>query len=89
MNPEKTDYTPIKQLLYRRLTESGWCDQVRMLVRLKLKENRNISVNELVESSLPKARGIVPAAIKREMLQKLKDEILRDSGYYDAEGNPS
>lgn len=27
--------------------------------------------------------GLVPAAIKREMLQKLKDEILTEAGYYD------
>ena len=44
-------------MLYRRLTESGWCDQVRMLVRLRLKENKSVSLNELIDSTLPKARG--------------------------------
>ncbi|XKL60731.1 hypothetical protein PGB90_007788 [Kerria lacca] len=81
----RADYTSIKYLLYKRLTESGWCDQVRMLIRLRLKESENSSLNDLIDSTLPKARNLVPTAIKREMLQKLKDDILHEAGYYDIE----
>ena len=47
----------IKHLLYKRLSESGWCDQVRMMVRLKLRANDDLTLDELIDSTLPKARG--------------------------------
>lgn len=56
-----------------RLTECGWSDQVRLLCRdLVRDESGNINVEKIVQNVTPKARNLVPDAVKKELLQKIK-----------------
>lgn len=71
-------------LLRRRLQESGWCDQVRLQAREILKEKGpNTSLDQLLEELLPQGRAIVPSSIKKELLLKVKDGLMRSAGIDD------
>lgn len=63
----------LKDLLRQRLTECGWSDQVRLMCRDVVKEEAgNINVDKIVQHVTPKARSLVPDAVKKELLQKIK-----------------
>lgn len=75
------DYDRYKILLRRRLQESGWCDQVKLQAREILKEKgTNISLDQLLEELLPYGRATVPSSIKKELLLKVKEGLLRAAG---------
>ncbi|ENN76212.1 enhancer of yellow 2 transcription factor [Dendroctonus ponderosae] len=67
------------ELVHTRLVESGWRDQVRLACRQLLTESgsSNISsVDELISTVTPKARSMVPDAVKRELLHEIEMILL-------------
>ncbi|ALC48852.1 e-y-2 [Drosophila busckii] len=69
------DRVKIKDLLCNRLTECGWRDEVRLLCRNILLEkggNNSTSVEQMISEVTPKARTLVPDAVKKELLMKIR-----------------
>ncbi|EDV46031.1 enhancer of yellow 2 transcription factor [Drosophila erecta] len=69
------DRSKIKDLLCSRLTECGWRDEVRLMCRNILLEkgtNNSFTVEQLITEVTPKARTLVPDAIKKELLMKIR-----------------
>ncbi|EDW62443.1 enhancer of yellow 2 transcription factor [Drosophila novamexicana] len=70
------DRSKIKDLLCNRLTECGWRDEVRLLCRNILLEKSNssngVTVEQLIAEVTPKARTLVPDAVKKELLMKIR-----------------
>ncbi|KAG5883159.1 hypothetical protein JTB14_033410 [Gonioctena quinquepunctata] len=65
----------VTELVQTRLIESGWRDQVRLACRKAILENgeKHIpTVDELITQITPKARSLVPDAVKRELLHELE-----------------
>ncbi|XP_050307211.1 enhancer of yellow 2 transcription factor-like [Anthonomus grandis grandis] len=65
----------VRELVHTRLVESGWRDQVKLAIRTALAENsRNQvpTVDELITTVTPKARAMVPDAVKRELLHEIE-----------------
>ncbi|XP_046680849.1 enhancer of yellow 2 transcription factor-like [Homalodisca vitripennis] len=77
------DYEKYKILLKRRLQESGWCDQIRLQAKEIVKEKGSMSVDQLVEELLPQGRASVPSAIKKELLLKVKEGLMKTAGIED------
>ncbi|XP_065348262.1 transcription and mRNA export factor ENY2-like [Cloeon dipterum] len=63
-----------KELLRLRLTECGWRDQVKLLCRDAIKQGNveEMTVDQLNNEVTPKARQLVPDAVKIELLTKIK-----------------
>ncbi|XP_059479269.1 transcription and mRNA export factor ENY2-like [Neocloeon triangulifer] len=63
-----------KELLRMRLTECGWRDQVKLLCRDAIKQGNveEMTVDQLNAEVTPKARTLVPDAVKIELLTKIK-----------------
>eukprot|EP00099_Drosophila_melanogaster_P015937 NP_524846.1 enhancer of yellow 2 [Drosophila melanogaster] len=69
------DRSKIKDLLCSRLTECGWRDEVRLMCRNILMEkgtNNSFTVEQLIAEVTPKARTLVPDAVKKELLMKIR-----------------
>ncbi|KAH8384982.1 hypothetical protein KR093_004297 [Drosophila rubida] len=69
------DRSKIKDLLCNRLTECGWRDEVRLLCRNILLDktgNNSVTVEQLIAEVTPKARTLVPDAVKKELLMKIR-----------------
>ncbi|XP_030382302.1 enhancer of yellow 2 transcription factor isoform X2 [Scaptodrosophila lebanonensis] len=69
------DRSKIKDLLCNRLIECGWRDEVRLLCRNILLEkggNNSITVEQLITEVTPKARTLVPDAVKMDLLMKIR-----------------
>jgi len=65
----------VTELVHTRLVESGWRDQVRLACRKAIMDNSSTSiptVDELISIVTPKARAIVPDAVKRELLHDIE-----------------
>lgn len=62
----------VTELVQTRLIESGWTDQVKLACRNAILEKRNPTVDELITEITPKARAMVPDAVKRELLRELE-----------------
>ncbi|XP_023019503.1 enhancer of yellow 2 transcription factor [Leptinotarsa decemlineata] len=76
----------VTELVQTRLIESGWRDQVRLACRKAIMENgeKHIpTVDELIAQVTPKARSLVPDAVKRELLHELEVILVNvdKSGY--------
>lgn len=68
-------------MLHVRLNECGWCDKVRLLCReVVSEESGNISVDSIVQTVTPQARQMVPDAVKKELLQKIKGLLASREG---------
>lgn len=70
-----------KELLLRRLTECGWRDQVRMLVRdfIMKNDSSKVTINMLITNITPLARALVPETVKKEMIQEIKARLRSES----------
>ncbi|EIE20401.1 hypothetical protein COCSUDRAFT_57549 [Coccomyxa subellipsoidea C-169] len=68
----------LKQLLWDRLEECGWRDEVEAHAReIMLAEgNANLAVSDLVKALRPRGRAAVPDDVKAELLAKLRAEIV-------------
>lgn len=67
-------------MVHTRLVESGWRDQVKLACRKLLTDNNNANVptvDELIGLVTPKARSLVPDAVKRELLHEI--ELIMDN----------
>lgn len=64
----------LKELLRQRLVESGWRDQLKAECKKIVQEKGvdKITVEELVSQITPKGRSLVPDAVKKELLQKIR-----------------
>ncbi|CAG9853707.1 unnamed protein product [Phyllotreta striolata] len=65
----------VTELVQTRLIESGWRDQVKLACRKAILENGDKhvpTVDELITQITPKARSMVPDAVKRELLHELE-----------------
>lgn len=74
----------VTELVQTRLIESGWRDQVRLSCRKAITESDKVpSVDELIATVTPKARSMVPDAVKKELLHELELILvnLDKSGY--------
>ena len=67
----------LKELLRRRLVECGWRDQVKIICKEIIKENgTDITYDALLAAVTSKARSLVPDTVKKELLQKIKNQLL-------------
>ncbi|CAH1104738.1 unnamed protein product [Psylliodes chrysocephalus] len=65
----------VTELVQTRLIESGWRDQVKLACRKAILESGDKHVptaDELIAQITPKARSMVPDAVKRELLHELE-----------------
>ena len=69
----------MKELLRRRLVECGWRDQVRIICKEVIREQfkkQEPPFATLLTMVTPKARSLVPDAVKKELLQKIKNQLI-------------
>ena len=64
----------LKTLLRAKLEECGWRDELKKYCKevIKNKGLEKITVEELVQEITPRGRATVPAAIKAELLQRIR-----------------
>ncbi|KYQ48008.1 hypothetical protein ALC60_12968 [Trachymyrmex zeteki] len=71
------DRDGLKELLRRRLVECGWRDQVKLISKEIIKEHgHDISYDTLLSTVTSRARTLVPDSVKKELLQKIKNQLL-------------
>ncbi|KAH0955105.1 hypothetical protein HN011_007031 [Eciton burchellii] len=71
------DRDGLKELLRRRLVECGWRDEVKLISRELIKEHgQDITYDALLSTVTTKARSIVPDSVKKELLQKIKTQLM-------------
>lgn len=76
----------VTELVHTRLVESGWRDQVKLACRKLLTDSNNANVptvDELIGLVTPKARSLVPDAVKGELLHEIEliMENIEKEGY--------
>lgn len=73
------NYDIINKLLKLQLYESGWFDKVGQIASRELQEsldeNKNVSFDELFSFVKPRAEEIVPANVKEDVVEKLKEYL--------------
>ncbi|KAI4494319.1 hypothetical protein M0802_009002 [Mischocyttarus mexicanus] len=70
-------YEGLKELLRRRLVECGWRDQVKLICKEMIKEHgHDITYDTLLSTVTSKARTLVPDSVKKELLQKIKNQLV-------------
>lgn len=68
-------------MLCNRLAECGWRDEVRLMCRNIIKEKGvNVKLDQLIAEVTPKARSVVPDAVKKELLMKIKAILAAQEG---------
>ncbi|XP_058804918.1 transcription and mRNA export factor ENY2-like [Phymastichus coffea] len=71
------DRDGLKELLRRRLVECGWRDEVKLICKEIIKENgQDITYDALLAMVTQRARSRVPDIVKKELLQKIKTQLL-------------
>ncbi|XP_033227686.1 transcription and mRNA export factor ENY2 [Belonocnema kinseyi] len=71
------DRDGLKELLRRRLVECGWRDQVKIICKDTIKDNGpDITYDALLSTVTTRARSLVPDTVKKELLQKIKNQLL-------------
>ncbi len=65
----------LKEHLRARLVECGWRDQLRVEAKEVVRERglERVRLEDLVRDITPKGRALVPDAVKRELLAKIKE----------------
>lgn len=67
----------LKELLRRRLVECGWRDQVKLISKELIKEHgHDITYDTLLSAVTTRARTLVPDSVKKELLQKIKNQLM-------------
>ena len=76
----------LKHAITQRLVQTGWRDRVKdqCFSILASKRGRQISIEQLISEVTPFARSIVPATVKSELLESVKDasRAVQDSKNY-------
>ncbi|XP_017876426.1 transcription and mRNA export factor ENY2 [Ceratina calcarata] len=71
------DRDGLKELLRRRLVECGWRDQVKLICKELIKEQgQDVTYDKLLSMVTSKARTLVPDSVKKELLQKIKNQLI-------------
>ncbi|XP_014488018.1 PREDICTED: transcription and mRNA export factor ENY2 isoform X1 [Dinoponera quadriceps] len=71
------DRDGLKELLRRRLVECGWRDQVKLISKELIKEHgHDITYEMLLSTVTTKARALVPDSVKKELLQKIRNQLI-------------
>ncbi|XP_008560437.1 transcription and mRNA export factor ENY2 [Microplitis mediator] len=71
------DRDGLKELLRRRLVECGWRDQVKIICKELIKEKgHDITYDNMLTTVTSRARSLVPDSVKKELLQKIKSQLL-------------
>ncbi|XP_074112777.1 enhancer of yellow 2 [Cotesia typhae] len=71
------DRDGLKELLRRRLVECGWRDQVKIICKELIKEKGNdITYDSMLSTVTSRARTLVPDSVKKELLQKIKSQLM-------------
>lgn len=71
------DRDVLKELLRLRLVECGWRDQVKIICKDLIKENgQDIAYDTLLSTVTSRARSLVPDSVKKELLQKIKTQLM-------------
>ncbi|XP_043275561.1 transcription and mRNA export factor ENY2 [Venturia canescens] len=71
------DRDGLKELLRRRLVECGWRDQVKIICKELVKEHGpDVNYDTLLAMATSRARSLVPDSVKKELLQKIKSQLL-------------
>ncbi|CAF3328361.1 unnamed protein product [Rotaria socialis] len=76
---ESGEREQMKQLLRQRLMEYEWRDQMKAYCKdiVKQKDLENITVDQLIQEITPKGRALVPDSIKKEMLNRLQQYLVK------------
>jgi Transcription factor e(y)2. len=70
------NYDIINKQLKLQLYESGWFDKVSQLTNQELQENNNgTNFDQLFAFVRPRAEELVPATVKEDILEKIKDYL--------------
>eukprot|EP01098_Paradermamoeba_levis_P012846 TRINITY_DN5715_c0_g1_i1.p1 TRINITY_DN5715_c0_g1~~TRINITY_DN5715_c0_g1_i1.p1 ORF type:complete len:124 (-),score=48.25 TRINITY_DN5715_c0_g1_i1:9-326(-) len=71
----------LKDMLRTKLVECGWRDEMKNYCKetVKSKGVENITVDEIVNEVLPRGRAQVPAAIKTELLTRIRKFLAANS----------
>ncbi|XP_066157441.1 enhancer of yellow 2 transcription factor-like [Euwallacea fornicatus] len=66
----------VTELVHTRLVESGWREQVQLACRKAVADSNSSNsvptIDELITIVTPKARALVPDAVKRELLHEIE-----------------
>lgn len=61
----------------RRLVECGWRDQVKIICKEIIKEKgHEVTYDAMLGTVTSRARSLVPDSVKKELLQKIKSQLL-------------
>ncbi|XP_066591289.1 transcription and mRNA export factor ENY2-like [Prorops nasuta] len=67
----------LKELLRRRLVECGWRDRVKLICKEIVKKHGNdVTYDSLLCEVTTRARTMVPDSVKKELLQKIKNQLM-------------
>uniref|UniRef100_A0A8C6FDU4 Transcription and mRNA export factor ENY2 n=1 Tax=Monodon monoceros TaxID=40151 RepID=A0A8C6FDU4_MONMO len=71
---EKLEKENSSELLRAKLIECGWKDQLKAHCKEVIKEKglEHVTVDDLVAEVTPKGRALVPASVKKELLQRTR-----------------
>ncbi|KAL5021977.1 hypothetical protein ScPMuIL_001132 [Solemya velum] len=71
----------LMELLRTRLIECGWRDQLKQHCKdiVKQKGLEHITVDDLVAEITPKGRALVPDNVKKELLQRIRTFLSKQS----------
>jgi enhancer of yellow 2 transcription factor len=71
----QSEVEKVKHAVMQRLIQTGWRDRVKdqCFSVLASKRGRQISVEQLISEVTPFARNIVPATVKSELLESVRD----------------
>ncbi len=71
----------LKEHLRARLIECGWRDQLKLEAKEVVREKglERLKLEDLVQDITPKGRALVPDAVKRELLAKIKDFLAQQT----------
>ena len=71
----------LKHAVMQRLVQTGWRDKVKdhCFSVLSSKRGRQVSVEQLISEVTPFARSCVPAAVKSELLETVRETFNRNA----------
>lgn len=68
-------YDVISKQLKLKLYEAGWFDEVTQVANQELQEHKDANFDRLYATVRPKAEEMVPAALKEEIMGKIREYL--------------
>ncbi|ALC42883.1 e-y-2 [Drosophila busckii] len=84
------DRSKIKDIMVNRLIECGWRDEVRLVCRdvlLQRGSSKSIPIEQLIPEVTARARTLVPDAVKKELLMKIRSILSQENAEDKADGD--